>query len=109
MLRALNYFFIISFPITGLTADINTSNIPGYDFSYLDVQQNCTLKRDSAESLSVKCKGKELKPVSRSCEGYIGRGLESAKLNCSGGLWALGQRCKIEMRGANKGEFNCQL
>lgn len=109
MYRTLISLIFVASPVIANAADINASKVPGYDFSYLDIQQNCTLKREGPDTLSVVCKGKHLKPVSRSCEGYIARGLESVSLNCSGGLWALKQRCKVEMRGANKGEFNCQI
>lgn len=104
-------FFILTSLLTSLSlaADLDSTNIKGFQFSYLDVEKNCEAKREGRQSLSIECDGKNLKPVSRSCSGYISRGLESAKLNCGGALWVLNQRCKIEMRGADKGEINCKL
>lgn len=93
-----------------MAADINSSKLPGYDFSLLDIEKACVAKRDGgSDSLSVKCKGNHLKQVARSCEGFINGGLENVRLNCGGGLWSLNSKCKIEMRGASKGEFNCKL
>ncbi|MGR6873023.1 hypothetical protein ACU6U9_12105 [Pseudomonas sp. HK3] len=89
--------------------DLESSNIKGFQFSYMDIEKNCTAQREGQESLSIECKGSDLKSVSRSCGGYISRGLESAKLNCGGSLWVLNQRCKIEMRGADYGEINCKI
>ncbi len=87
--------------------EINASHIKGYDFSIRDVQSYCTAKRESGESLSINCKKKRLKPVAQACEGLISGGLDLAKLNCGGGLWVLNKVCKIEMRGASRGDVNC--
>lgn len=94
---------------TSVATDIEGSNIKGYDFGYGAVEKGCTAHRESGNSISIRCKEKRLKPVSRSCEGNMYGGLDSVKLNCSGGLWALNQRCKIEMRGADFGEINCRI
>lgn len=103
-------FFLISLFINvTMAAELEGSNISGFNFGYLDIEKNCTAKREGQDSLSIECKGSDLKPVSRGCGGYITRGLESAKLNCGGSLWVLNQRCKIEMRGADYGELNCKL
>jgi len=95
--------------LSAIAADLEGSNVKGFNFSYLDIEKNCSVKREGRESLSIACKGRDLKPVSRSCSGFIAGGLESAKLNCGGALWVLNQKCKIEMRGANRGEINCKL
>lgn len=109
-MKALIPLIVCSFFVpASFSADINTSKLPGYQFSLLDIEQKCKALRAGSESLSVTCKGDHLKPVARSCEGFISRGLEDVKLNCGGGLWVLNSKCKIEMRGANKGEFNCKL
>jgi hypothetical protein len=89
--------------------EINSSLIKGQNFSVRDVQQYCTAKRVSGEALSIHCKDAKLKPVERSCEGLITRGLDSAKLSCGGALWVLNTACKIEMRGSENGEINCAL
>lgn len=89
-------------------ADLEGTHIPGYNFGYGSIEKGCYVKRDG-KSLTVKCKESRLKPVSRSCEGQMVGGLDSVKLNCSGGLWSINQRCKIIMLGANKGEINCKL
>ena len=103
-------FLLLSLLINASTAaELEGSNISGFNFGYLDIEKNCTAKREGQDSLSIQCKGSELKAISRSCGGYITRGLESAKLNCGGSLWVLNQRCKIEMRGADHGELNCKL
>ncbi len=99
------FMLVSSFASAG--KDVNASNINGYDFSIREVQQFCTASRDGGDSLSINCSEKKLKPVGRSCEGWITAGLDSIKLNCSGGLWVLNDTCKIEMRGANNGEINC--
>lgn len=96
-------------PFLSLSAELEGTNIKGFDFSYMDVEKKCSVHREGRESLSIECEGREMKPVSRSCNGFISHGLGSAKLNCGGSLWVLNQRCKIEMRGANKGEINCKL
>jgi hypothetical protein len=89
---------------------MNASNLKGYNFSLQDIEKSCTAHRDGVtDSLSIKCKGNQLKPVHRSCEGYINSGLEDVKLNCDGDLWVLNTRCKIMMRGAKKGDFNCTI
>jgi hypothetical protein len=93
---------------TASAADINASNLPGQKFSLLDIEKNCKALRSGISSLSVTCKGDNLKSVARSCEGFITNGLENVKLNC-GGLWVLNTKCKILMRGANSGEFDCKL
>lgn len=103
-------FFLISLFINvSMAAELEGSNISGFNFGYLDIEKNCTAKREGQDSLSIQCKGSDLKAISRSCGGFITRGLESAKLNCGGSLWVLNQRCKIEMRGADYGELNCKL
>ena len=89
-------------------ADIQGTKINGYDFGYAAIEKGCSVERQG-RSISVVCKDKKLKPVSRSCEGQMMGGLDSVKLNCSGGLWALNQRCKIIMLGATEGEINCKL
>lgn len=94
---------------TSIAADLEGSNINGFQFGYLDIEKQCEARREGRKSLSIECEGKALKPVSRSCSGFINRGLGSAKLNCGGALWVLNQRCKIEMRGADYGEINCKL
>ena len=99
----------LSFGPLSMAADIEGTHIKGYNFGYGSIEKGCTAHRESGSTISIICKDKKLKPVSRSCEGYMNGGLESVTLNCSGGLWALGQRCKIEMRGANFGEINCRL
>jgi hypothetical protein len=105
----LTLIFSLSILSQASAGDLEGSNINGFDFSYIDIEKNCTVQREGQESLSVKCKGSNLKTVSRSCGGYISRGLESAKLNCGGSLWVLNQRCKVEMRGADYGEINCKI
>ena len=100
-------FLLFMYPC--VAADIGSSNIPGFQFSYLDVEKGCSAKRDGRTTLAIECKDSNLKPVSRSCEGFLGAGLADASLNCGGQLWILNQRCKIEMRGAEKGDINCQL
>jgi len=102
---------VLSIGVSSLSmgADIEGSNIKGYDFGYGAVEKGCTAHRESGNTISIRCKEKRLKPVSRSCEGNMYGGLENVKLNCSGGLWALNQRCKIEMRGADFGEINCRI
>jgi hypothetical protein len=93
-----------------IAEDMNATNLKGYQFSLLDIEKNCVAQRDGvANTLSIECKGANLNPVRRSCEGYINGGLENVKLTCSGGLWMLNTRCKIMMRGAKKGEFNCKI
>jgi len=102
---------ILSLFMTNLvhSADKDNTPVEGFTFSYLDIQKNCTAQRAGQDSLSINCRGNALKSVSRSCGGYISRGLATAKLNCGGNLWVLNQRCKIEMRGADYGEINCKL
>jgi hypothetical protein len=106
----LAFILILSLFMTSpaYSRDLESTNIKGLSFSYRDVQQNCTAQRAGQDSLSIECRGNHLKSVSRSCGGYISRGLESAKLNCGGALWVLNQQCKIEMRSANYGEINCK-
>ncbi|MFT6262034.1 MAG: hypothetical protein ACJA0E_002220 [Bermanella sp.] len=99
----------ILLPFSAIAGDINASNLPGQAFSLLDIERKCVALREGTDSLSVSCKGDNLKPVARSCGGYINGGLENVKLSCGGALWILSTKCKIEMRGANKGEFNCEL
>ncbi len=109
-MKALFTLLICSiFSTSILAADINASKLPGYQFSLLDIEKDCKALRAGADSLSVSCKGDHLKPVGRSCEGFISNGLENVRLSCGGGLWVLNSKCKIMMRGANKGEFNCKL
>lgn len=101
---------LILFSHMALSADMNASKISGYQFSLLDIEQNCSAVRNGmTDTLSIECKGHLLAPVRRSCEGYIQGGLETVKLNCRGGLWQLNNRCRLEMRGAQTGEFNCKL
>ena len=109
MKRALTLTLSLFLAIYAHSEDLETSNIKGFSFSYLDIQQNCTAQREGQNSLSIECKGSQMKSISRGCSGYISGGLENAKLNCGGSLWILNQRCKIEMRGANYGEINCKL
>lgn len=106
---ALSLVFGLLISCSSFAAELEGSNIAGFDFGYLDVEKNCTAKREGPSSLSIECKGSELKSVSRSCGGHISRGLESAKLSCGGSLWVLNDRCKIEMRGADYGELNCKI
>jgi hypothetical protein len=99
----------LSFSTVAEAGGINTSDLPGQKFSLLDIERKCAATREGADSLSVSCEGDNLKPVARSCGGYIDGGLEDVKLICGGALWVLNSKCKIEMRDANKGEFNCRL
>jgi hypothetical protein len=92
-----------------IAAEINSSKLPGYQFSLVDIEKNCQALRAGTDSLTISCKGDHLKAVRRSCEGFIINGLENVRLNCGGGLWILNTKCKILMRGANKGEFDCKL
>ncbi len=87
--------------------DVNSTNIKGYNFSIRDVQQFCSASRDSAKSISIQCSEKRLKPVARSCEGWITAGLNSIKFSCGGGLWVLNSACTVKMRGASGGEVSC--
>ncbi|MFY0701085.1 MAG: hypothetical protein JXR04_09695 [Bermanella sp.] len=105
----LSILFSLLITQQAFSADLEGSKVKGFDFSYVEIEKNCTVNREGQDSLSVSCKGGKLKSVSRSCGGYISRGLESAKLNCGGSLWVLNQRCKIEMRGADYGEINCKI
>jgi len=109
MRSAIFILFTSLFPILGHSAELEGSNIKGFQFSYMQIEKNCFAQREGRESLSIQCKGKNLKPVSRSCGGFISGGLSNATLNCGGALWVLNQRCKIEMRGAERGEINCKL
>jgi len=109
MKSAIWMLFILVLPSFCFSADLQGSNIKGFKFGYMDIEKNCEVVREGRESLSIECDGSHLKPVSRSCNGFISRGLGSAKLNCGGALWILNQRCNIEMRGPNKGEINCKL
>lgn len=107
-----NYFvllLILSGIHPALSDDLEGSNITGYNFSYGEIEKNCTAQRISADSLAIECKHANLKAVSRGCEGNVRSGLDDIKLNCGGGLWVVNQRCKIEMRGADRGEINCKL
>jgi len=109
MIRGVLIGFLAFSAHSAVGADIGSSKIPGFEFSYLDIEKNCSAKRDGRSTLAIVCKGSDLKPISRSCEGFLGAGLANATLNCGGQLWVLNQRCKIEMRGAEKGDINCQL
>lgn len=110
-MRHLYMLFTLSLiPINALAADMNASNLNGFQFSLLDIEKNCTAQRNGmSDTLSIHCKGQNLKPVSRSCEGFIEGGLENVRFSCGGGLWSISNKCRVEMRGASKGEFNCKL
>lgn len=107
-----NYFMLLlslAWVMPAWADDLEGSNIDGYNFSYGEIEKNCTAQRVSADSLAIECKQAKLKAVSRGCEGNVRSGLDDIKLNCGGGLWVMNQRCKIEMRGADRGEINCKL
>ncbi|WP_396588981.1 hypothetical protein [Bermanella sp. R86510] len=93
----------------GIGTELDASNIGSYDFNYFDIEKLCTAQRERSGQLSLECKDKRLSPISRSCSGFIDGGLDSAKLNCSGDLYVVHQRCKVEMRGADWGELNCKV
>ena len=101
---------LLILPLELLAADMNAANLSGYQFSLLDIEKNCIATRNGmSDTLSVQCKGQTMKAVSRACEGFVEGGLENIRLACGGGLWSLGSKCKVEMRGADKGEFNCKI
>ncbi len=92
-----------------LSAELESSNIKGLPFSFMDVEKNCMAERDGQQSVAIECKGKHMRSVNRSCSGYISAGLESAKLNCGGALWVLNQKCRIHMLDAQQGEISCTI
>ncbi len=102
--------FMLCMLITALSEaapDVNASYIKGQKFSIREVQQYCKAKRESGDALSIQCNEARLKPVERSCEGWITGGLDVARFSCGGGLWVLNSVCKIEMRGSKTGDINC--
>ncbi len=103
---ALLFCMLIS-TLSEAAPEVNATLIKGQNFSVRDVQQHCIAKRESGEALSIYCNKAKLKPVERSCEGLITRGLDTVKFSCGGALWVLNSVCKIEMRGSDKGEINC--
>lgn len=109
MFRFTALLLLFTWVYPAFAGDLEGSNISGYDFSYGEIEKNCTAQRVSTDSLAIECKQAKLKPVSRGCEGNVRSGLDDIKLNCGGGLWVMNQRCKIEMRGADRGEINCKL
>jgi len=88
-------------------ADLEFSNIPGYDFSLGDVQKECMAHRHSGNSLEIQCKKDNMKPVQRNCEGFISRGLSDVSFSCRGNLWIVSNKCKVKMLGSRKGEMSC--
>lgn len=88
-------------------ADLEFSNIDGYDFSLGDVQKECTAHRHSGNAVEIKCKKSNMKPVSRNCEGYITGGLSDVSFSCRGNLWIVSNKCDVKMRSAQKGEMSC--
>ncbi|NVK38113.1 MAG: hypothetical protein HWE18_09330 [Gammaproteobacteria bacterium] len=90
-------------------AELESSNIKGLPFSYMDVEKNCVAERNGQQSVAIECKGAQMRSVNRSCSGYISGGLESAKLNCGGALWVLNQKCRIHMLDAQQGEISCTI
>lgn len=93
----------------GLSAELESTNIKGLPFSFMDVEKNCMAERDGQQSVAIECKGSHMRSVNRSCSGYISGGLESAKLNCGGALWVLNQKCRIHMLDAQQGEISCTI
>jgi len=104
---AICLIFMLGCTMSQAAKDVNATYIKGYEFSVRDVQKYCKAKRESGDALSIQCKDKRLKPVERSCEGWITGGLDFARFSCGGGLWVLNKVCKIEMIGHTKGNVNC--
>jgi hypothetical protein len=90
------------------SSDLNVQNLKGYEFSLLDIQEHCTIKRQGDRNLSVSCSKKKLRPVMGSCEGQMSAGLVDPKFYCSGGLWVLNDICYIEMLDTQKGNVKCK-
>ncbi len=88
--------------------DINAQNVKGYPFSLFEVQKYCTVQRQGDQYLSVSCELPKLKPMMTSCEGIMSAGLKDPKFLCSGGLWALSDKCYVEMLNAKKGNIKCR-
>ena len=88
-------------------ADLEFSNIKGYDFSLGDVQKECTAHRHSGNQLEIKCKKSNMKPLHRACEGFITGGLSDVSFSCRGDLWIVSNKCQVKMRSAQKGEMSC--
>lgn len=91
-----------------LSNDLNVKNIKGYEFSLLDIQEFCTVKRDGDQHLAIHCAKDKLRPVMRSCEGQMAAGLKDPKFYCGGGLWELSKVCYVEMLDTHKGNIKCK-
>ena len=106
-------FFVIAIACLCLSCDnmsrdLKVKNLKGFEFSFRDVQEQCTVKREGDQGISVICESKRLRPVERSCVGQMTAGLRDPKFYCSGGLWVLNDKCYIEMVSTQKGNVRCK-
>ncbi len=105
--RLMACILLFCMALSAQAADLEFSNIPGYDFSLGDVQKECMAHRHSGNSLEIQCKKDNMKAVQRNCEGFINRGLSDVNFSCRGNLWVVAQKCKVKMLGSQKGEMSC--
>lgn len=102
-------FTVISLFLSSCLFESKEDKVPGFNFSYEEIERFCRVKRSGKESIVAVCSEKRLKLITIACAGYVVGGLRDTQFNCGGDLWQLTERCKIRMTSVHGGEIDCSV